>query len=87
MKKQEAEPTVVRSEENATPSSSSRSVPVHNWRAHWLTANEFARVMGRSPWTIHTWVRNGTLAEFGIPVYRFRQGGVHSGRIFILNIF
>ena len=67
--------------------SSSRGIPAHNWHAHWLTATEFAQVMGRSPWTIHTWLRNGTLAEFGIPVCTFRQGGLHSGRTFIQNIF
>ena len=67
--------------------SSSRSVPVCNWRAHWLTAQEFARVMGRRPQTVYAWLRDGTLAEFGIPTYQLRCGRPHSGRIFIQNIF
>jgi hypothetical protein len=71
----------------SSAASSARSVPSHNWRAHWLTVNEFARMMGRRPFTVHWWLRNGTLAEFGIPVCRFRCGGLHSGRIFIQNIY
>lgn len=67
--------------------SSARSVPAHNWRAHWLTAQEFARMMGREPQTIYKWLRNGTLAEFGVPVYQSRFGRLHSGRIFIQNIY
>lgn len=66
---------------------SARSVPGYNWHAHWLTTTEFARMMGRSPWTVQTWLRNGTLAEFGFPVRQFRSGGLHSGRTFIQNIF
>jgi hypothetical protein len=66
---------------------SSRSIPSCSWRAHWLTAQEFSRVMGRPPATIYRWMREGTLAEFGIPIYQFRQGGLHSGRIFIQNVF
>ena len=64
-----------------------RLVPAHNWRAHWLTTAEFARLMGRSQWTVQTWLRNGTLADFGIPVCRFRGGKLHSGRTFIQNIY
>lgn len=67
--------------------SSARSVPVHNWRAHWLTAREFSRMMGRDEQTIYKWLRNGTLAEFGVPVCQFRHGKVHSGRTFIQNIY
>jgi hypothetical protein len=67
--------------------SSARGTPPHNWRAHWLTVDEFSHMMGRRPQTIHTWLRNGTLAEFGIPVCQFRCGGLHSGRTFILNIY
>lgn len=66
---------------------SARLIPDHNWSAHWLTAQEFSRVMGRRPQTVYTWLRNGTLAEFGIPVCTFRCGGLHSGRTFIQNIF
>ena len=66
--------------------SSSRGVPTHNWRAHWLTVGEFSRMMGRDPQTVYTWMRNGTLAEFGIPVCQFRCGRLHSGRAFIQNI-
>ena len=62
-------------------------VPAYNWRAHWLTATEFARMMGRRPRTIHDWIDDGTLAEFGIPVCRFRYGKMHSGRAFIRNVF
>ena len=67
--------------------SSARSVPLHNWRAHWLTVVEFSRLMGREPVTIHKWVRDGTLAEFGVPVMHFQPGRRHSGRTFILNIY
>ncbi len=66
---------------------SSARVPTCNWRAHWLTVAEFSRVMGRRPQTIYSWINNGTLAEFGIPSCQFRHGRVHSGRVFILNIF
>lgn len=62
-------------------------ISVHNWRRHWLTTVEFARVMGRHPQTVYWWLRNDTLAEFGIPIMHFRQGRRHSGRVFIQNIF
>ena len=62
-------------------------VPAYNWRAHWLTATEFARMMGREPQTVYKWLRNGTLAEFGVPVIHFRNGRRHSGRTFIQNIY
>ena len=64
-----------------------RLVPTYNWRAHWLTANEFARMMGREPVTIYKWIKNGTLADFGVPVMHFRRGRRHSGRTFIQNIY
>ena len=67
--------------------SSARGIPVHNWRAHWLTVQEFSRMMGRSPSTVYDWVGDGTLAEFGIPVWQTRHGRLHSGRTFILNIY
>ena len=67
--------------------SSARSVPTHNWRAHWLTAQEFSRMMGRHPQTVYWWLKHGTLAEFGIPVCQFRGGKLHSGRVFIQNIY
>jgi hypothetical protein len=66
--------------------SSARSVPSCPWRAHWLTVAEFSRVMGRRPRTIHDWVEDGTLAEFGIPTYQVRRGR-HLSRTFILNIY
>lgn len=67
--------------------SSARSIPSHNWRAHWLTVQEFSRMMGRRPQTVYSWIENGTLAEFGIPMCQFRQGRRHSGRVFIQNIY
>jgi hypothetical protein len=67
--------------------SSKSLVPPYNWRAHWLTVNEFSRMMGRAPDTVHWWIRQGVLADFGIPVMQFRQGKRHSGRTFILNIY
>lgn len=66
--------------------SSARSVPSCAWRAHWLTVNEFAHMMGRHPQTVYSWINNNTLAEFGFPVCQFRRGGLHSGRVFIQNI-
>ncbi len=73
--------------ESSSRASSVRGVPEHNWRAHWLTAVEFARMMGRQPRTVYDWVENGTLAEFGIPICQFRRGKTHSGRVFIQNIY
>lgn len=74
-------------EESLDHASSARGVPAHNWRSHWLTAVEFARMMGRQPRTVYDWVENGTLAEFGIPICQFRHGKSHSGRVFIQNIY
>jgi hypothetical protein len=79
--------TLVKSNSESDHASSARSVPSCAWRAHWLTVEEFSRMMGRRPQTVHTWIRNGTLAEFGIPMCRFRHGGIHSGRTFIQNIY
>jgi hypothetical protein len=62
-------------------------VTAHEWVGHWLTVQEFARMTGRPYWTVQRWIRNGTLAEFGIPVCQFRHGQLHSGRTFILNIY
>ncbi len=73
--------------EDQDHASSARSVPTCNWRAHWLTVNEFSRMMGRDPQTVYKWLRIGTLAEFGVPTYQFRHGGLHSGRVFIKNIY
>ena len=64
-----------------------RLVPTHTWRQHWLTAGEFAKLMNRHEQTVYSWLRNGTLAEFGIPVYQCRRGRLHSGRTFICNIY
>jgi len=71
--------------DRASSCSSSR-LPVHNWRAHWLTVQEFSRMMGRPPDTVYKWLRTGTLAEFGVPVMQFRSGRLHSGRTLIRNI-
>ena len=73
--------------EKKEDSSSAAFVPICNWRAHWLTADEFARVLGRSHWTVQRWLREGTLTEFGIPIMQFRHGRRHSSRTFIRNIF
>ena len=67
--------------------SSTRLVPIYNWRAHWLTVQEFSRLMGRRPRTVYDWIDDGTLAEFGIPSCQFRYGKLHSGRTFIRNVF
>lgn len=74
-------------EDDGDHASSARTVPVHNWRAHWLTVSEFSRMMGRRPTTMYKWIGDGTLAEFGVPVMQFRSGRLHSGRTFILNIY
>lgn len=78
--------TAVQAKEIPDHASSARGVPPCNWRAHWLTVNEFARLMGRRPFTVHGWIRSGVLAEFGFPICQFRCGGLHSGRTFIQNI-
>jgi hypothetical protein len=75
------EPTIA----NKQSEQSTRLVLTYNWRAHWLTAQEFARVMGRRPQTIYWWIGNGTLAEFGIPICEFKFGRKHSARFFIQN--
>jgi hypothetical protein len=67
--------------------SSARSVPLCNWRAHWLTVAEFSRLMGYHPQTVYWWLRNNTLAEFGIPTMQFRGTRSHCSRSFILNIY
>jgi hypothetical protein len=69
------------------PAQPKSTVPLHPWSAHWLTVTEFSRMMGRAPDTVHWWIRQGILTEFGIPVYRVRGGKLHSGRIFIKNIY
>lgn len=74
-------------DEIETKPTSATRLPVHNWRAHWLTVNEFARMMGREERTVYNWLRDGTLAEFGVPVCQFRHGRLHSGRTFIQNIY
>ncbi len=73
--------------DNSPVASSARSVPPYNWRGHWLTVTEFARMMGREPRTVAWWVETGILADFGIPVCQFRHGKVHSGRAFIQNVY
>jgi hypothetical protein len=80
-------PTTSALSEPSPASTSSSRLPPYPWRAHWLTVAEFSRVMGRSYWTVQDWVRDGTLAEFGIPVYQSRHGRRHTGRTFILNIY
>lgn len=62
-------------------------LPVHNWRAHWLTVTEFSRMLGRPPATVYRWLNDGTLAEFGVPILEFRNGRRHTGRVFIQNIY
>jgi hypothetical protein len=63
-----------------------RRVPPHNWRGHWLSVSEFAFAMDRHEQTVYKWLRNGTLADFGVPVVQFRRGQLHYGRTFIYNI-
>jgi len=77
--------TVAPPDRASSPCSSSR-LSVHNWRAHWLTVQEFSRMMGRPPNTVYRWLRTGTLAEFGVPVMQFRGRRLHSGRTFIQNL-
>jgi hypothetical protein len=36
----------------------------------WLSVSQFAQVMKRSRRTIEQWLRNGTLRDFNIAVYR-----------------
>lgn len=79
--------SAIQSQTTTPHTSSARGIPSCSWRAHWLTVTEFSRMMGREPQTIYTWLRNGTLAEFGIPVCHFRYGRLHSGRTFIQNIY
>jgi hypothetical protein len=60
-------------------------IPPCIWAGHWLTVPEFARLVGRSPWTVHWWLRKETLSAFGLSVYEIRTGKKHSARIFIRN--
>lgn len=40
-----------------------------NWYGHWVTTIEFSRMMGRPVRTVQEWAKNGTLIEFGIPMF------------------
>lgn len=39
------------------------------WHHHWLTVREFSRMMGRSERQVQKWTHDGTLADFGYPIY------------------
>lgn len=51
------------------------------WRNHWLTPAEYARVVGRPLETVYSWIKTGRLAAFSIPHRRDRHG-----RVWIQNI-
>jgi hypothetical protein len=44
------------------------------WTRQWLTPREFAHLMGRPERTVQEWAHNGTLVEFGIPVFCVSRG-------------
>ena len=67
------------------PVSSARGVPPCSWPGHWLTIQEFSRLMGRQPSTVYGWLANGTFKDFGLSVYEFRLGRKHSARFFVRN--
>jgi hypothetical protein len=52
--------------------------------SYWLTLTEFARVMGRPERTVRQWAQNGTLVEFGLPVWCISTGRFHN-RHFVLT--
>lgn len=56
-----------------------------NWDHHWLTVAEFARMMGRSTRQVRYWTSNGTLLEFGYPVYCVSPGRFNRHTFYILN--
>jgi hypothetical protein len=60
-------------------------VPAHAWVGHWLTIEEFARMMGRRPQTVYKWIRQNSMMDFNISTYEFRIGRKHSARIFVRN--
>jgi hypothetical protein len=59
----------------------------HSWKGHWLSAREFATMMNRHEQTVYSWVADGTLAEFGIPVCKFSGRRPHTARLWILSPF
>jgi hypothetical protein len=40
----------------------------------WVTSGRFARLMNRARSTVHLWIANGTLEEFGFAYYRDPSG-------------
>lgn len=45
-----------------------------DWKNHWLTINEYARVANRHVRTVRYWCETGTLRAFNIPHFRDRRG-------------
>lgn len=49
-------------------------IPSPDMGEQWLTAKEFARVLGCSPFHVRRIAADGLLQECGIPVYRIGHG-------------
>ena len=58
------------------------TVKSYTWDHHWLTIREFARMMGRSERQVENWTNDGTLFDFGFPIYCVGRG-VNRRRFFI----
>ena len=43
-------------------------------RDRWITVNQFARLMHRSPKSIYRWLYEGTIPEFGYRAFRDPMG-------------
>lgn len=43
-------------------------------QSQWLTVQEFARMMGRCDRQVRKWTSDGTLIDFGYPMYVFGTG-------------
>ena len=77
----------IREDMTVEHASAARGALSHSWKGHWLSAREFATVVNRHEQTIYSWIADGTLAEFGIPTYKFQGKRPHTARLWILNPF
>ena len=54
-----------------------------DWHMHWVTVQEFARMMRKSPQIVRHWIQDGTISDLGFPIYRISHGRFNT-RSFIL---
>ena len=44
------------------------------WHLHWVTVQEFARIIGKDPRIVRYWIIDGTITQLGFPIYRICHG-------------